>query len=144
MKLKIWSMILILSLLPLWLSANTDKKQNCSNQANCIDQKNFSLKVKRVSKRGNIIIVQVEYISKESQLYIGYSEGFAELMDTKGNEFRIDGKKISSFKINKDENKIVSFKFKGTKDKQITEPFDLTINARRPHGELTLFDLKSK
>lgn len=143
MKLKIWSIVLILSLLPLWLSANTDDKPTCSNQSTCIDEKNFRLDVKRVSKRGSTVIVQVEYLCK-NKLAINYSKGFVELMDAKGNEFKIDGKEISTFYLYQGENKVVSFKFKSTKDKQITEPFDLIIKADRPHGELTLFDLKSK
>ncbi|HIP13633.1 MAG TPA: hypothetical protein EYG73_13075 [Arcobacter sp.] len=74
--------------------------------------------------------------------YFGKTSGFAMILDAVGNEVKIMGKEIENFRIGYGENKVASFKFRGDAKKKIVEPFDLTIKADSPHGEITLFDLK--
>ena len=145
MKLKILGMVVILGLAAVNLTADELKLPKCNNKSTCVNDKEFYVEVKRVVRRGDVVIVQLEYTAKRN-IYIGFStltfKGYAMILDAKGEEFKIEGKEISNFGINKGQNKVVSFRFKGNEKKKIIEPFDLTI--RTNDGEITLFDLKQE
>ncbi len=147
MKLKILSLVVILGLLSANVSAEELKLPKCDNKSTCVNDKNFFVEVKRVVRRGDVIVVQLAYKGKTSSSYSFYFtynsfEGYAVILDAMGNEFKVSGKEISNFFLSKGENKIVSLKFRGDEKKKIVEPFDLTIKTY--NDEITLFDLKQE
>lgn len=130
-------------LLSVNVSAEKLKLPKCDNKSTCVDDKSFYVEVKRVVRRGEVVIVQVVYTGKVYGTFNAYFySGYAVILDAQGNEFKINGKNISKFHIKEGEKKVVSLKFRGDEKKKIVEPFDLTIKAQAPHGEITLFDLK--
>jgi hypothetical protein len=145
MKLKILSAVVILGLLSINVSAEELKLPKCDNKSTCVNDKNFYVEVKRVVRRGEFIIVQLEYIGKTQGHYFfhfAYNsfEGYAVILDDEGNEFKVSGKEISKFNLRRGAKKIISLRFRGDKQKKIVEPFDLTIKTY--NDEITLFDLK--
>jgi len=148
MKFKILSLVVMLGLFSIDMSADELKLPKCDNKSTCVNDKNFYVEVKRVVRRGNIVIVQLEYTGKRNTsdkfyAYFGNTSGFAMILDAEGQEIKVVGKDIANFRIGYGEKKVVSFRFKGDDKKKIVEPFDLTIKADSPHGEITLFDLKT-
>ena len=145
MKLKILSLVVILGLLSVNVSAEELKLPKCDNKSTCVNDKNFYVEVKRVVRRGDVIVVQLEYVGKTYNPYyfkFAYKsfEGYAVILDAQGNEFKIEGKERSTFALKEGHRKVVSFKFRSDKEKKIIEPFDLTIKTYS--DEITLFDLK--
>jgi hypothetical protein len=119
----------------------------CDNKSTCVNDKNFYVEVKRVVRRGDVIVIQLQYVGKTYNPYyfkFTYNsfEGYATILDAEGNEFKISGKEISDFTLKEGQKKIISFKFRSDKQKKIVEPFDLTIKTQ--DDEITLFDLKQE
>lgn len=87
--------------------------------------------------------VQVRFISKmiTNNFVADFKEGYALILDANGQEFKLDGKNITGFRLYNNRVRVVSLRFKGTKEKTITEPFDLTIKGSDLVGEITFFDL---
>lgn len=127
------------------MANKSNTSTTCNNTPMCIDDKKFSIVVKKIMRRGHTVIIQIEYTSKVKYVSIGFSTiyvaGGVTLLDNRGEEFVIKGKEIANFKLRKNEKKILSFKFKGDEKKPISEPFDLILKTNQ--GELTLFNLKS-
>jgi len=150
MKLKILSLVVILFVMSsLTVLSKEVTLPQCDNKSTCVNDKNFYVEVKRVVRRGDVVIVQLVYIGKRNRsdkfyAYFGNTSGYAMILDSEGHEFKIIGKDIENFRIGYGEKKVVSFRFGGDEKKKIVEPFDLTIKADRPHGEITLFDLKQE
>jgi len=144
---RISELILVIALLLTALPADNTNLPQCNNQSTCVNDKNFYVEVKRVVKRGDVYIVQLEFRGKTSRHYYmvftqNSFKGYASILDAKGNEFIIPGDQISDFYMEQGDKKVVSFKFKGDEKKKIAEPFDLTIKTK--DDEFTLFDLKGK
>lgn len=145
MKLQIISFYIFLSLSTLALTAKEPITPKCNNKSTCVDDQKFYVEVKRVVKRGEVLIVQLTYIGKTARPhYFEFThnsfEGHVSILDANGQEFKVSGKEISDFYLAKEEKKVISFKFKGDKQNKITMPFDLTIKTYT--DEVTLFDLK--
>jgi len=143
--LKIFIFIGLLLGMTLSLIAKEIQLPQCDSKSTCVNDKNFYVEVKRVVRRGDVMIVQLEYTGKSwRQYHFKFFErpfiGNATILDAEGNEFTINGKEISNFFLSEKEKKTLSLKFRGDKQKKITEPFDLTIKTR--DDEITLFDLK--
>ncbi|SMN15369.1 hypothetical protein CRYPA_1417 [uncultured Candidatus Thioglobus sp.] len=113
----------------------------CDNNSSCVASNYFIANVEKISKRGKIVIVQVKYLSKVTYFDVDFKKGYAILLDNNGNEFKVDGKNISEFRIGKGNFRVLSLKFRGSDKMQINTPFDLTIKASNEHGEITFFDL---
>ena len=147
MKLKIVSLVMLLSLYTMTSIAEELKLPKCDNRSTCVDDKNYYVEVKRVVRRGDIVIVQLEYTGKTAinfSVYFksGNFKGHALILDAQGHEFKISGKEISNFGVKLGQKKIVSFRFSGNESTKIIEPFDLTVKTE--DGEFTLFDLKQE
>ena len=141
----IMNIVLVWGIFFLMLHAEEVKLPQCDNKSTCVNDKNFYVGVNRVVRRGDVVIVQLIYIGKTSyQYHFTFTrnsfEGYAAILDAQGNEFKVPGKEISDFYLSEGEQKVLSLKFRGDKQKKIVEPFDLTIKTR--DDEITLFDLK--
>lgn len=147
MKEKLLKLVVVLCLFTFSHAENKLTIPQCDNKSTCVNDKNFYVEVKRVVRRGDVIVVQLEYVGKTyNPYYFEFTqnsfEGYAVILDAQGNEFKIEGKEISEFTLKKGHKKVVSLKFRGDKKKKIVEPFDLTIKTR--NDEITLFDLKQE
>jgi len=147
MKLKILTIFILLGLSIQNLTADELKLPKCDNKSTCVNDKNFYVEVKRVVRRGDVIVIQLQYIGKTyNPYYFEFThnsfEGYATILDAEGNEFKVPGKERSDFTLKEGQEKIVSFKFRSDKQKKIVEPFDLTIKTYS--DEITLFDLKQE
>jgi len=148
MRKKILGLMVICGLLFTGICAETSVEAipKCDNRSTCVNNKDYYLEVKRVDRRGDVVIIQLEYTSKAYNLYTNFTdgkfEGYVMILDAKGQEFVIKGKEISNFHLKNHEKKVLSFRFKGVGKKRIIEPFDLIM--RTNSGEITLFDLKEK
>lgn len=146
MKLKLLIALFLILLGMQSIQAKVQQTPKCNNKSTCVDDKNFYVEVKRVARRGDVIVVQLEYMGKTtSSYYFEFThnafEGYATILDAEGNEFKVAGKEISDFTLKDGRNKIISLKFRGDEKKKIVEPFDLTLKTYS--DEITLFDLKS-
>jgi hypothetical protein len=119
------------------------KDAKCDNTSTCVDSNYFVAEVKKISYRGNTLIAQVQYKSKINFFDADFKNGYALILDSNGNEFRVDGKNISSFRLGNGKTRVLSLRFKGGDKSSITAPFDLTIKASKEHGEITFFDLNT-
>ncbi len=146
MKTKILVCLMALFLISSSLFAKNEVEFSCDDKLACVNDKDFYAIVKRVVRRGDIVTIQLEYTSKQHARYFRFTygkefEGYALIIDAQGQEFKVEGKNISDFKLGKGEKKVMSLRFAGDQKKKIHEPFDLTIKALEPHGEITFFDL---
>jgi len=125
------------------VSADVDIK-NCKLENHCVVDKQFTVQVTNIRKRGKFILLQVKYGFLKHGYSINY-EG-ASLIDNKGNEGIIKGEVIAKIKVSSNDIggfKNVSFKFKA-KDFEWGDTFDLEVKADDPHGSVAFFDLKVK
>ena len=136
MKLK--SILLAFALLFLPISTVAQEIE-CNNKSTCVKDNDLFVTVKKIVKRGKVLIIQLEFYAL-GKLYLDFSGGKkgegAILLDSNGNEFKLNG--ISNIKLYSGENRVISLRFKD----DIKEPFDLTIKTK--YREFTLFGLNSE
>ena len=131
----------------LFLPATADDKpvlETCKTENHCAIDKFFNVRVDRIKKRGDYILLQLKY---KTTTRFGYDVKYeqASLIDSNGKEAVIEGGNITGYSISSGRTgteKNVSLKFKAEGFKW-GEKFDLEVKAGEPHGAIAFFDLST-
>lgn len=128
------------------ISAFAEKKSaedTCTTENHCAIDKSFNVRVDRIKKSGDFILLQLKYKSTVGYNYsVKYEQ--ASLVDDIGNEVIIEGSNITGFSIrSRGSEKNVSLRFKADGFKW-GKQFHLEIKANEPHGAIAFFNLVPK
>ena len=112
-------------------------EENCILEDQCIDDRKFKVRIAGVSKRGNYVFIQLQYLGKA-----GSSTAFkhAFIIDNAGNESIIEGEELEDMHLIDRYMKVVSLKFIA-EGFEWGNSFDLEVSGSEDHGTISFLNI---